>query len=246
MSNTNTTPWGAWATVGWGLFILITFFILQGIVYVVFAAVEAVQNTGFSIDEMVKSVGVNGFVVAVSTCVTTPLCIGLIVLCVRLRKGSSVKRYLGLNALTLRTMLIWLGIVTLFALASDFLTRLLGRPIVPEFMVNVYETASVVPLLWVAFIVAAPVFEEVFFRGFLFEGFRHSHLGSIGTVLMTSLGWTVLHLQYGSYELGTIFVLGIFFGVARLKTQSIYTPLAMHALFNLFAMVQLVAYCGNV
>jgi len=92
-------------------------------------------------------------------------------------------------------------------------------------MVHVYETASVAPLLWVALIAAAPLFEEVFFRGFLFEGFQHSKLGPIGTVWLTSLGWTVLHLQYGTYELGTIFVLGILFGVARLKTRSIYHPL---------------------
>jgi membrane protease YdiL (CAAX protease family) len=246
MSDSSTIPWGAWATVGWGLFVMIAFFIFQGFVYMGFAAVEAVKNQGLGIDTMVKTIGMNGFVIAVTSCITTPLCIALIVLFVRLRRGPSVKRYLGLNAVAPRTMLTWLGILMLFALASDVLTRLLGRPIVPEFMVHVYETASVVPLLWVALIVAAPLFEEVFFRGFLFEGFQHSKLGPIGTVLLTSLGWTVLHLQYGAYELGTIFVLGIFFGVARLKTRSLYPSLAMHALFNLFAMVQLVASFGNV
>ena len=156
-----------------------------------------------------------------------------------------MKRYLGLNAIAPRTMLTWLGILTLFALASDLLTRLLGRPIIPDFMAHIYETASVAPLLWIALIAAAPLFEEIFFRGFLFEGFQYSKLGPIGTVLLTSLGWTVLHLQYGAYELGTIFLLGVLFGVARLKTKSIYPPLAMHALFNLFAMVQLVAYFGS-
>lgn len=246
MSDSSKTPWGAWATVGWGLFIMITFFVLQGVVYAGFAAVEAMQHAGLSIDAMVKSIGMNGFVIAVTTCITTPLCIGLIVLFVRLRRGPSVKRYLGLDAVAPRTILTWLGILTLFALASDFLTRLLGRPLVPEFMVNVYETASFAPLLWVAFIAAAPLFEEVFFRGFLFEGFRHSRIGSIGAVLVTSLGWTVLHLQYGAYELGIIFVLGILFGVARVKTRSIHPPVLMHALFNLFAMIQLVAFFDGV
>jgi len=89
-----------------------------------FAAVEAVKNPAIRIDAMVKSIGMNGFVIALTSCVTTPLCIGLIVLCARLRQGPSVKRYLGLNAVTPRTMLTWLGIVALFALASDFLTRL--------------------------------------------------------------------------------------------------------------------------
>ena len=246
MSDSSKTPWGAWATAGWGFLIMIAFFIFQGFVYAGFAAVEAVNNPGIRIDSMMKSIGMNGFVIVVTSCITTPLCIALIVVCARLRKGPSVKRYLGFNAVTPRTMLMWLGILTLFALASDVLTRLLGRPIVPDFMVHIYETVSIAPLLWIALIVSAPLFEEIFFRGFLFEGFQHSQLGPIGTIFLTSLGWTVLHLQYGTYELGTIFVLGILFGVARLKTRSIYPPLAMHTLFNLFAMVQLVAYFGSV
>jgi membrane protease YdiL (CAAX protease family) len=246
INNSSKPPWGAWATAGWGVVLLIAFFIFQGFVYAGFATVEAVKNPGLSINEMMKSIGINGFVISVTYCITTPFSIGLIVLCVWLRHGPSVKRYLGLNAVTPRTMLMWLGIVTIFALASDVLTRLLGRPIVPEFMVHVYETVSVAPLLWIALLAAAPLFEEFFFRGFLFEGFQQSQLGPTGTILLTSLGWTVLHLQYGAYELVTIFVLGILFGVARLKTRSIYPPLAMHALFNLFAMVQLVAYFGSV
>ena len=246
MSDSSKTLWGAWATVGWGLFVMIVFLFLWGFVYAGFTAVEAVKNPGLSIDAIIKSIGMNGFFIAVASCVTTPLCIGLIVLCVRLRRGPSVKRYLGLNTVAPRTLLMWLGILTIFALSSDVFTRLLGRPIVPEFMVQIYETASFVPLLWVAFIVSAPLFEEVFFRGFLFKGFQHSQLGPIGTILLTSLAWTVLHPQYGAYELGTIFVLGILFGIARLQTRSIYPPLAMHALFNLFAMVQLVAYFGRV
>jgi hypothetical protein len=115
----------------------------------------------------------------------------------------------------------------------------------PDFMVDAYATAYFAPLFWLAIIVAAPLFEEVFFRGFLFEGFQHSRLGPLGAVFLTSLAWTILHVQYGAYELGTIFGLGVVFGVARLKTQSIYPPLAMHSLFNLFAMAQLVSYLGR-
>jgi membrane protease YdiL (CAAX protease family) len=245
MINSREKPWSMWATAGWGLFIMIVFFIFQRFVYMGFAAVEVAKNPEISIIEMVKSIGMNGFFIVVATLITTPLCISLIALLVKLRKGPTVKQYLGLNTVASRTIFTWLGILTLFALISDYLTRLLGRPIVPEFMVNVYGTAYFVPLLWVAFIVAAPLFEEVFFRGFLFEGFQHSKLGPIGTVLSTSLAWTVLHVQYGAYELSTIFALGIVFGVARLKTQSVYPPLAMHSLFNLFAMVQFVASFGS-
>ena len=182
---------------------------------------------------------------ALATLVTTPLCIGLIVFLVRLRKGPTIPEYLGLKAIGPRTMLFWLGIVTLFALLAELLAHLAGWPFMPDLMVDAYATAYFPPLFWIALIVAAPLFEEVFFRGFLFEGFQRSRVGPIGAVFLTALVWTILHVQYGAYELSAIFALGVIFGLARWKTQSIYPPLAMHSLFNLFAMAQLVAYFGG-
>jgi membrane protease YdiL (CAAX protease family) len=234
------------ATVGWGLLVTAVFIFLQGLVVAGFVAVKAAQDPHAGMDSMIKGLGVNGFVIAVATFMTTPLCIGLIAVLIRRRKGPSIKSYLGLRAIAPRTMLLWLGTVTLFALISDLFTRLLGRPLIPDFMADAYATASYAPLFWVAIVVAAPLFEEVFFRGFLFEGFQHAQPGPQGAVLLTAFAWTILHVQYGVYELSTILILGILFGLARLKTRSIYPSLAMHSLFNLLAMVQLVAYEGSV
>jgi membrane protease YdiL (CAAX protease family) len=245
MIDSRGRPWGIGATIGFGLIIGVTVVVLQGLLLEGFLWIERATGLDFGVSAMTRNLKVNGFFVAVATLTTSPLCIGCIVLFVRLRRGLLVRDYLGLTVVAPRTMLTWLAILTLFALLSDALTRLLGRPILPEFMVNVYETAYWVPLVWVALVVAAPLFEEVLFRGFLFKGFQHSQLGPFGAVLLTSLAWTALHVQYGAYELGTIFILGIIFGIARLKTRSIYPPLAMHALFNLFAMIQLVAYSGG-
>jgi membrane protease YdiL (CAAX protease family) len=238
-------PWGMWATIGFGLVVGAIFILLQVLLFEGFVAVERTMKLDIGVDAMSKNLRMSGFFIAVATFVTTPLCICFITLLVRLRRSLTVKQYLGLNVIAPKTMLLWLGMVTLFALISDCLTRLLGRPLIPDFMVDVYTTAYFAPLFWIAIVVAVPLFEEVFFRGFLFEGFRHSKLGPIGAVLLTSLAWTVLHVQYGAYELGTIFILGVVFGAARLKTRSIYPPIAMHSLFNLFAMIQLVASLGS-
>jgi membrane protease YdiL (CAAX protease family) len=235
-----------WATIGFGLVVGTVFFILQVLLYAGFFAAEWTMHLDLGFDTMAENLKVHGLFIALAAFVTTPLCIGLIVLFCRLRKGPPVKRYLGLTSIAPRAMLRWLGIVILFAVISDCLTRLLGRPLVPDFMADAYATAYCAPLFWIAIAVAAPLLEEVFFRGFLFEGFQYSKLGPIGAVLLTSIAWTVLHVQYGVYELSTIFALGIVFGVARLQTGSIYPPLAMHSLFNLLAMVQLVAYFGSV
>jgi uncharacterized protein len=93
-------------------------------------------------------------------------------------------------------------------------------------------------LLWVAVVVCAPWGEEVFFRGFLFKGWLHSVLGGWGTVLLTSLIWAVIHLQYDLYGITTIFVGGLLLGYARLKSGSIYPPILMHTLMNVLAMTQ--------
>jgi membrane protease YdiL (CAAX protease family) len=242
MIDSSQAPWGLGATVGWGILVATAFIFFQGLVLAGFVAVDAAKNSDAFMNTMVKNLKVNGFILAMATFVSTPLCIALIALLARLRRGPSVKSYLGLTAIAPRTMLIWLGILTLFALISDLLTRVLGRTLIPDFMVDAYATAHSAPLFLLAIVVVAPLFEEVFFRGFLFEGFQHSKLGSLGAVFWTSFAWTIMHVQYGAYELGTIFALGIVFGIARLKSQSIYPPLAMHSLFNLFAMVQLAVY----
>jgi hypothetical protein len=246
MRDAREAPWGLGATIVWGLFVTIVFIFLQGLVLVGFVAINTTNNTDASLYTMVKNLEVNGFIIAVATFVTTLLCVALIVVLVRLRRGLTVKRYLGLKAIAPRSLFIWIVIVTVFALISDLLTPVSGRPLIPDFMVDAYSTARCAPLFWCAIVVAAPLFEEVFFRGFLFEGFQQSRLGPLGAIAVTSFAWAIMHVQYGAYELGTVFVLGIIFGVARWKAQSLYPPLAMHALFNLFALIQLAAYFGSV
>lgn len=239
------TPLGLGATAGFGLAVVAVFVLTQVLVAIGFIAVTVAMNPDLGVDALTDGLSSNGLFLSLATCTTAPVCIGLIILIIRLRKRSPVKHYLGLNPVAPKTMIQWVGITILFSLTSDGLTKLLGRPIVPEFVAAAYETASFVPLLWFALIVAAPLFEEVFFRGFLFKGFQHSRLGSLGAILLTSFVWAIIHVQYDAYELSTIFVLGIIFGVARLKTRSIYTTLVMHSAFNLLALIQVAVYIGS-
>jgi len=122
----------------------------------------------------------------------------------------------------------------------DGLRTLLHRPIVPEVMVQTYQTAGIPPLLWLAVVVAAPLGEETLFRGFLFKGILHSRLGGAGAILLTALIWAVLHRQYDLFDMANIFVAGLLFGYARLRSNSIYSGLLMHALMNLIATIQVV------
>ena len=133
---------------------------------------------------------------------------------------------------------VWLGTVLIFAACSDALTYALGREIVPEFMLDVWYTSVWLPLLWLALIVGAPLVEETVFRGFLFVGLQQFRHGNVVAVLATSASWAVIHLQYDLYQIALIFFIGILLGIARLRTGSLWVPLAMHALMNLLATIE--------
>lgn len=87
--------------------------------------------------------------------------------------------------------------------------------------------------------VAAPVFEELFFRGFFFRGIQQSRLGNVGAVLITSFFWSIIHVQYDLPLIIWIFLLGILLGIARARSNSTYLTIALHALLNLIATIQI-------
>ena len=238
----SSVPWGIWATIGFSSIIIALFLLIQFLGASVFAVVASKNNPNLNFDEFTASLQTNGFLIASVTCATTITTVGLIALFASFRKGTTVKQYLHLYPVSTKTLCVWIGVALVFAIAWDGLTYLLDRPIIPEFMLRAYETAYFVPLLWLAIVIAAPLAEELFFRGFLFEGIRYARLGAIGAVVITSLLWAVIHLQYGPYEITTVFILGLILGVARLVTGSIYIPIVMHALVNLVATVEVAVY----
>jgi membrane protease YdiL (CAAX protease family) len=122
---------------------------------------------------------------------------------------------------------------------------LFHQRIVPPFMIEAYKTASSLPALLFAIVVVAPIFEEIFFRGFLFQGIRYSRLGPIGAIGITSLLWAVIHLQYDIYGMATVFALGLLFGMARLKTDSIHLLMVMHSFVGLVATMETALYVGT-
>ena len=227
-------PWGFWATLGFSALIIFGNFV--SVIIAAIGIVASGENPGLAADP--TQLASNGMLVALSTLLSSPLVLSLTFLFANLRKGPPVKEYLGLHEVDWRTTLGWSLILLLFAGLSDLTTFLLERPIVPDFMLNVYQTATSKTLLWIALVVAAPVAEEIFFRGFLFYGIQNTRLGSKGAILLSSLIWTPLHMQYDSYNLAAIMVLGLLLGVARWKGNSVYIPIVMHALMNFIAAME--------
>jgi membrane protease YdiL (CAAX protease family) len=237
-----TKPWGFWATIGFSALIFVVFSALQFLVLMAFLAFERAHHPPVDPDAFVQSLSSNGFCLALSAILSGLVCTPLTLFIAKLRKNYPLKEYLALKGVSKREWLKWLLYLVIFLAASDGLTLLLNRPIVPPFMADAYRTATFVPALYIAIVIVAPIFEEIFFRGFLFEGVRHSRLGPGGAIGMTSLVWAIIHVQYDTYGVSTVFALGLLFGFARLKLESVYVPVVMHALASFVAMIETAIY----
>ena len=158
------------------------------------------------------------------------------------KKEMSVRDYLSLHRVSIWRFLAWANVLVIFVVVTDGVTWLLGRDVVPKFMIDWYRTAGFVPAMLGSLWIAAPVFEEAFFRGFMFRGIQQSRLGNVGAILITALVWSVIHLQYSAYEVTVIFLAGILLGVARARSNSIYLTIGLHSLMNIIATIELWVY----
>ena len=84
-------------------------------------------------------------------------------------------------------------------------------------------------------VIGAPIVEELLFRGFLFSQLKTTKLGVNGSIILTSLIWTSIHLQYDLFLLIPIFLLGLFLGYLMHKYNSLYLVIIVHAVHNLQA-----------
>jgi membrane protease YdiL (CAAX protease family) len=236
--------WGFAATLAWGVLIAAVFIFTQLAVMAVYLGIAHGELPQSEYELLLVEAQYNGVIISLSTIATMFICGLLIVIAVRLRKGSNTRDYLGLYYPDRAAMRFWLIIIAVLVVASDLLTAFLGRPVVPEFVSQMYQTTQPIWLLWIAFIIAAPVFEELFFRGFLFKGFAESFPGPVGAVVITAAVWAAIHTQYDWYGLVTVFVLGLVLGYARYRSGSLLLTIAIHSLINLIATMEAALLSG--
>lgn len=233
-------PWGFWATLGLSFCVWAVFVATQTVVFVVAFAVYASQNEAVLLDDIAANLATNGLVLAIATLTSTPFCIGLIALFIKIRRRGSIVEYLQLRMpapSAWKTLGAWSLVTIGFIYAVEWLKALVRSPEASTFTLDIYETAHFLPLLYVAIVIAAPLFEEIFFRGFVFQGILNSRLGAIGAILINSLVWAVIHSQYDPYDMSGIFLFGIVLSIAQLMTKSLIVPITMHALNNLLALL---------
>lgn len=258
----NNNYWGFWATLALTILIFIIFSILQSLFLVGYILVVEGISTGdvlksdstVGLESLLSNYALNGDAISVSQIPSAIIGITLVFLFVLLHKKSVrtntvinprgikttsnrttiIKDYLDLYSPKLKHLLLFLGLMILTMVLMEAVNIWLDRP-TPEFMTRLYSSTNNLPLLWIAVGISAPLFEEILFRGFFFEGLRNSTFSTLGAILLTSACWAIIHMQYGWFEIISIFFIGILLAIAKLKTKSLYVPIAMHMLMNLSA-----------
>lgn len=233
--------WSAWATIGWFVLTALVTLAAQvfvGVVLGIGAAAYAAASGLGGLDAINSVIeGVYGLAVSVIGLATAGVTVGFVWLPVWLRRRG-FREYLALREAGAAATFLALGAMVVLVALEVGVNIWIERPM-PEEMVTWRSTAVFVPLLWLYVVLVGPIVEEVVFRGFLYRGLAESALRPVGAIVVTSLLWTVVHIQYELYELGWLFVTGLLLGVARWRTASTLVCIAGHVLLNGIAMVAL-------
>lgn len=232
-----TVAWGWKGILAWTALIAVTFVLTQIVAAIIYLVATDQVASPLQQHELARLMA-DGDAVAVSTWSTLVVCGLLVIVAVSAKAGANINHYLGFKSASWRAYVLAVIVIVVFGVIVELLNQVFERPI-PQSMMQMYQSADNRLLFCLAIVIAAPAFEELFFRGFLLTSIEASRLGLAGAIVISSALWAIIHLQYDTYEVGIIFVMGIVLGLARQVTGSLYVPIVMHALNNLISTVQI-------
>lgn len=95
-------------------------------------------------------------------------------------------------------------------------------------------------------VIAAPILEEVIFRG-LIQTYLRSKLGSIQAIIFGSLFFSFFHFSTSQgiqnfAIITSLFVLSLYLGFAYEKTRSLISSITLHVTFNLINVIKIIFY----
>jgi uncharacterized protein len=233
-------PWKFWATLAWtaaalAAWVVVQFAVVAGLLYSGNIADDA------SADEIAKLAS-HGAVLALVAILSAPAEIGVIALAIRFARCRFAE-YLALVRPSRNDVLLGLACLVVLLPLGDVSTWMSGRGIVPPFVIEAYRSARDSGTLWllvIALVVAAPLTEEIVFRGFMYRGLAVSRVGNAGAILLPSAIWAAMHVQYEVFFIVQIFLLGAVFGALRWKSGSTWLTILLHGIVNLSSLLQTV------
>ena len=235
--------WKFWGTALWGLFVFAGMFAGQ----IAVVAWFVLRREGpIDMAAAIHVVG-GGLTISLSVIMGLPAVLAALWIAIRFSR-TPFADYLALRGTSWINFVIGAVALGVLVMGWDVVSRTTGREVTAGFMGDVLQSARADGALWllvVAFCVAAPVSEELFARGFLYRGWSESFLGPAGAILLSSLMWTALHLQYDWFFFGEVFSIGLLLGYLRYRFNSTWLTIAMHGLNNIAAVAQTMWLAGS-
>lgn len=217
--------WGYWTTLGWSI---VAFLVGQ---FAGFAALLWLRGGDW---DSVLQAPFDGVLVTIFIALSNPIMIGVLAIAVWLAR-SDWSDYFALKWPSAHDLAIGIAALVVLIAAGDALLYLNGRDLVTGFQLQSYTTAAAagwLPAMFAAAIVIAPAGEEAMFRGFLFRGWVRSRRSLWPAIVVISILWAMLHIQYDWTGVLQIFVIGLFLGWMRARSGSLLLTFLLHALFN--------------
>jgi CAAX protease family protein len=218
--------WGYWTTLGWSI---VAFLVGQ------FAGFGVLLSLRGGDWDSVLQTPFDGVLVTIFIAISNPVTIAVLAIAVRIAR-SDLSDYFALKWPAARDLTLGIAALVVLIAAGDALLYLSGRDLVTPFQVQSYTTAAAagwLPAMFAAAIVIAPAGEEAVFRGFLFRGWARSARAVWPAIIVISILWAMLHIQYDWTGVLQIFVVGLFLGWMRWRSSSLVLTFVLHALFNL-------------
>jgi membrane protease YdiL (CAAX protease family) len=228
-ADTDRRAWGFWSTLAWfgaAASVHLAVSILCGLGYVVWSVLT---HPSAAIDW--ESPIADYIAIALSMTAAAS-----VLMYAAQRAGPSALGYLGLTLPRLRHVFVGLGLLVALAFLNMGFFRLFpGYDPSPD-LIREYQAILGNPValvwFWITLAVTAPICEEIIFRGFLMRGWSESRMGAPGAIMLSSLLFTAIHVQYNLPTLATVFGLSLVFGVMRWRSGSTALTILLHMIWN--------------
>ena len=238
--------WKFWATLAWSI-------LLYGVMTVSAAVGIVLAVSWYGIDVSAAAADKSallsdGIVIAATSMSGTLPVLLVIALAVKLAR-QKFAGYLALRLPSIRHACLGLGAIVLLMVFIDTTSALVGRPLVPDVLLDGVRSArahNALGFYALALVVTAPITEEIVFRGFIYRGFAASRLGTAGAVVLSSLIFTAIHIQYDLITLAGVLATALLLGTVRAVSGSTVLTISMHALNNGVVLLEMLWFAGMI
>ena len=134
--------------------------------------------------------------------------------------------------------------ITLYGLTALFP----DREFAPHPTITAIDAGTTAPLIvmgmWVSAVVAAPLAEELFFRGLVQNALLRAGWSTRASIVGAAVSFGLVHMNQ-PHAVPALVALGVLFGMAYRRSGRLLVPFLMHAAFNLKTMLWVTLGAGG-